>query len=73
MNRSEHLQWSKDRAIEILDRSGDLGEAYASFCSDMDKHPDTAGHSAISLGLMLMLGGHINTVDEMKKYINGFN
>ena len=73
MNRGEHLQWCKDRAIEILDRTGDTGEAYASFCSDMNKHDKTREHSAITLGVMLMLGGHNNTVHEMKKFINGFN
>jgi hypothetical protein len=73
MNRAEHLQWCKDRAIEILDRSGDTGEAYASFCSDMSKHPETANHSAIELGLMLIFGGHTDTPYEMKKFINGFN
>ena len=73
MNRTEHLQWCKDRAIEILDRTGDTAEAYASFGSDMSKHPETANHSAIALGLMLMLGGANNTPDEMRKFINGFN
>lgn len=73
MNRSEHLQWCKDRAIEILDNGGTPGEAYASFCSDMGKHSGTASHSAIELGMMLMFGGHNNTPHEMKKFINGFN
>lgn len=73
MNREEHLQWCKDRAIEILDSGGGPGEAYASFCSDMSKHPETRSHGAIELGLMLMLGGHNNTNYEMKKFINGFN
>lgn len=30
MERSEHLQWCKDRALECLDRN-DLTEALASF------------------------------------------
>ena len=71
--REEHLQWCKDRAIEILKEGGTPGEAYASFCSDMGKHKETANHSAIELGLMLMLGGHNDTPDAMKKFINGFN
>ena len=73
MTRAEHLQWCKDRAIEILDTKGDVGEAYASFCSDMSKHPETENHLAIQLGMMLLLGGHNQSVGEMKKFINGFN
>ena len=71
--RSEHLQWCKDRALEILDESGDVGQAYASFASDMRKHPETENHSAIELGVMMMFGGHLSTPDEMRKYIEGFN
>jgi len=73
MEKIKHLQWCKDRALEILDRTGDTGEAYASFCSDMNKHEETQNHSAITLGLMLMLGGHNNTTEQMRKFINGFN
>jgi hypothetical protein len=71
--RAEHLQWCKDRAIEILNRTGDCGEAYASFTSDMNKHHETRNHSALMLGMMLMLGGHNQTPDAMEKFINGFN
>lgn len=34
MNRSEHLEWAKGRALELLD-AGDIGGAWASFASDM--------------------------------------
>ena len=37
MNRTEHLQWSKDRAIEYVN-TGDNPGAFASFQSDMSKH-----------------------------------
>ena len=73
MTRAEHLQWCKDRALEILDRNGDIGEAYASFCGDMAKHPETQNHSAIGLGLIMMMSGFNNTIEEMRKFINGFN
>jgi hypothetical protein len=71
--REKHLQWCKDKALEILDDSGNSGEAYASFCSDMSKHPDTEKHSAIELGMMMLIGGHLNSKYEMKKFIEGFN
>lgn len=73
MTRTEHLQWCKDRAFEILDNGGDAGEAYASFVSDMGKHPETENHMALNMGVMMMLGGHYNTPDEMRRFIEGFN
>ncbi len=73
MTRAEHLQWCKDRAIEILDNSGDVAGAYASFGSDMNKHDDTRNHSAIELGIMMLFGGQLGDVEAMRKFINGFN
>jgi len=71
--RAEHLQWCKDRAIEILDSEGDVAQAYASFASDMSKHEETKDHSALELGVMMIFGGQLNTVDRMKSFIEGFN
>ena len=72
MTREEHLDWCKKRAIEICD-SGDVAGAYASMASDLNKHPDTRGHPAIQLGMMLLMGGHNNSQQEMRKFIEGFN
>jgi hypothetical protein len=72
MTREEHLQWAKDRANEYVD-AGDLQGAYASMTSDLNKHPETEGHQAIMLGLMLMAGGHLSSKREMKNFIDGFN
>ncbi len=72
MDRTEHLQWCKDRALEYI-TMGDTSQAFASFCSDMSKHRETANHSALKLGFSLMFGGYLNTVTEMKKWIIGFN
>jgi hypothetical protein len=72
MTRAKHLQWCKERANEYVD-AGDLPQAYASMVSDLSKHPETEGHSAISLGMMLMVGGHLGTEREMRKFIDGFN
>ena len=72
MNRQEHLDWCKKRAIEYVE-IGDLSQAYASITSDLNKHPDTEGQSAIMLGMMLMMGGHLSTKEEMRKFIEGFN
>lgn len=72
MKREEHLSWCKDRALEYVD-AGDLNQAFASMGSDLSKHSETAGHSGIQLGAMLLFGGHLSTTDEMRKFIEGFN
>lgn len=72
MDRSEHLQWCKDRALGYVDRN-DLTNAYASMCSDLGKHEETAGHLAINLGMGLMVTGKLNTQEEMRKFIEDFN
>lgn len=72
MDRAEHLQWCKDRAIAYVE-SNDLNQAFASFSSDMSKHPETENHSALNLGAMLLFGGHLDTAAKMRKWIEGFN
>ena len=72
MNRDEHVQWCKDRALEYVDQ-GDLSSALASMGSDLDKHPDTEGHAGIQLGMMQLINGMLDTPDQMRKFIQGFN
>lgn len=72
MNRDEHLQWCKDRALEYV-KIGDTRQALASMFSDLRKHEETKNHSAIELGTMLMFGGLLETPAEVEKFINGFN
>lgn len=72
MTREEHLQWCKDRAIEYVEKN-ELQNAFTSFHNDMCKHPETANHSALELGTMLMIFGHLSTPFKMKEWINGFN
>lgn len=72
MTRQEHIEWCKRRAGEYAD-TGDLQNAYASMVSDLGKHPETQDHPAIQLGMMLMIGGHLSTESEMRKFIDGFN
>ena len=70
--REEHMDWCKRRALEYAD-AGDPAEAYSSMVSDIGKHPETAGHSAIQLGAMLLFGGQLNTPKAMRDFIEGFN
>ena len=71
-NRTEHLKWCKQRALEYVEE-GDLNQAFASFQSDMTKHPETNGHLALQMGTMLLLGGHLSTAQKMREWIVGFN
>jgi hypothetical protein len=66
------MAWCKKRALAYIEE-GDLTQAYASMTSDLGKHPDTANHTGIVLGMMLMLSGKLNTPEEMRNFIEGFN
>lgn len=70
--RQEHLAWCKRRALEYV-AMGDNNQAFASMSSDLRKHKDTANHAAIELGMMLLMAGHLNSPQEMRKFIEGFN
>lgn len=69
--RAEHLQWCKERALEYVD-AGDLNNAFASMTSDLTKHPETVGHGGTELGMMLLLGGHLDTAAKMRDHIEGY-
>ena len=73
MDRAEHLQWCKDRALEYV-RTGNNQEAFASFASDLGKHDETddARQLCTHLGMPMLMMGHLNTPDQMTKFIEGF-
>lgn len=52
---------------------GQLAAAWASMVSDMGEHPELADHAAIQLGCMMLVGGHLSTAHDMRKFIEGFN
>jgi len=72
MTRQEHINWCKQRALEYVE-AGDFSQAYSSMVSDLRKHPETENHAAIELGMMMLITGHLNTKNEMRKFIEGFN
>lgn len=72
ISRAEHLKWCKDRALEYVEQ-GDLGQAFASFQSDMRKHKETRDHIALNLGTMLLMSNNLETEKQMKEWIIGFN
>ena len=72
LTRSEHLQLCKNRALEYCN-SGDIQQAFASMVSDLGKHPETAKHAGIQLGVMQMFAGLLSIPSEMRHFIEGFN
>jgi hypothetical protein len=70
--RADHLAWCKERALEYV-AAGDLTNAFGSMVSDLNKHPETEGHSGIQLGSMLFFGGGLATERQMREFIEGFN
>ena len=72
MTRTEHMQWAKKRALEYVE-AGNLTEAFSSIASDLQKHPDTADHIGVQLGMMQMMTGMLGTPDKMRDFITGFN
>ena len=72
MNRNEHVDWCKQRALEYIEQD-DLASALASMGSDLNKHPDTEGHPGIQMDIMLLAGGQLDRPDQMRKFIQGFN
>ena len=72
MNRAEHLSLCKKRALEYVD-AGDAMQAMTSMMSDLEKHPQTAGHPGSKIGFQLMMIGSLSGLDEVRHFINGFN
>lgn len=72
MSRAEHIEWCKQRALMYADR-GEISDAWASMVSDLGKHPETFGHSAIELGTTMIMAGHLSSSHDMRKFILGFN
>ena len=72
MDRTEHLDWAKERALAYLD-AGETTNAIASMLSDMTKHDELANHAGIELTGMLLLGGLIFRPDDVRRHIEGFN
>jgi len=59
--------------MEYIDNGGDIGGAYSSMVSDLRKHPETADHIAIGLGMQMMMIGKLRTAEEMRHFIDGFH
>jgi hypothetical protein len=72
MTRNEHLEWCKQRALKYVDMD-DTSQAWSSMLSDMRTHPETANHSALKSGMMLLMAGQLSSPSKMREFIVGFN
>ena len=72
ITREEHLDWCKQRAREYCE-IGDTINALTSMFSDLGKHPETANHAGIKLGLMLIAVGNSNNKAAVLRHINCYN
>lgn len=72
MTRDEHLAWAKQRALEYCDE-GEISSALASMLSDLHKHPELENHAGGTLGVMLAASGFLQTTQDMREWIVGFN
>jgi hypothetical protein len=70
--REEHLEWCKKRALEYCDQ-GDPLNAITSMLSDIAKHPETKSDALTQMTMGLLMIGQLQTVEEARRHINGFN
>ena len=71
MERQEHLDWCKTRALEYLDR-GDVSNAVTSMLSDLNKHEETQMNSP-TLTMLGMQTGMSGDIAMARRFIVGFN
>lgn len=67
MDRAEHLQWAKDRALAYL--PADPKNAMFSMMSDISKHEKLQGHPGLLIS-PIFYGGSNDPV-EVRKWVEG--
>ena len=70
--RAEHMRWSKDRAIKILEDTGDIRGAFTSLVIDLKRHRETE-QAAYDLETEFANGGLPKTKIHMRRFITRFN
>jgi hypothetical protein len=71
--RDEHLNWCKERALQILE-SGDIPGAFASMASDLGKWNGGALYDDVDLSFLRMDAIlFCKTAEQMRHWIEGFN
>ena len=73
MTRDEHLEWAKNRALEILN-AGDNEGAFTSMLSDLSKHHELQNHPGMMIGAgMIFIPNWMSNTEEIRRWITGFN
>jgi len=74
MNRKDYLQWCRDRALKYIEL-GDLQGSLTSMLTDLRNHPKTRDSVEFGgrLGLAILQSKHLDTPEEMTRFIKGFN
>lgn len=68
--RQQHIAWVKQRALEYL--PNDVEQAFASYISDMRKHPEADPGCVIhELAFSLKRSGRLKTAQQMREFIEG--
>jgi hypothetical protein len=70
--RAEHLAFCKKRAHEYLAR-GEVVNAVTSMLSDMSKHPETEIACKGALGMLAVSTIMSGSIEDARRYIDGFN
>ena len=63
MNRAEHREWAKKRALEYCNRD-ELQRALDSLISDLSKHPETHGLKWPESSLIKWMEGELATQEQ---------
>lgn len=71
MNRQEHLAWSRERALALLNQ-GERLEAITSMLSDLLKHSGTARAAIGHSHMLRILGDTVKTDQFVRAWIEGF-
>lgn len=71
-SREAHVAWAKARALASCE-AGDHRTAFASLLHDLEHHAETKEHRGIAMAMTLALPGRLNTVEEMRTFIEGLH
>ena len=72
ITKAEHLDWCKQRAREFV-AEGNTRTAIIGLASDLQNHPETAGHIGISMMVGSMMTGGLSDPAAVLRFIDGFN
>ena len=70
VTRAEYLFGVKDRANVYID-ADEPQQAWQSVVSDLRKRPSIVNHAALMLGMMLAVSGHMETTQQVRKFVDG--